>query len=247
MNETLKKQIRNNLILILIGLIIITIFFNEKTWLRYFNILAIFLILKCLIWFISNSEEILFYIFPTKTIREKKSTQIDRIAKNISMPLFFTGLGLLILQMDSIDYLIDEIKFWKIFGFIGLISSILILLILRKMSNTIFQDSGRRYTIIFGFILGITFLTISSASFTNSYTDNKSIETEYFVTKKSKGGKRRKTMWIFINIDNSEKRFKVYKNLWKEIDVGDKVIIEMKKGKLGYKIVEKIKPTANNG
>ena len=72
MNETHKKQIGIHSIIILVGILVIIVFGDETSWLRYFNILAILIILRSLIWFISNSEELLFYIFPTKTIREKK-------------------------------------------------------------------------------------------------------------------------------------------------------------------------------
>ena len=247
MNKLQKGQIRNNSILILIGILIITIFFNEKSWLRYFNILAIILILKGLIWFISNSEELLFHLFPTKTIRDKKPNKVDEFAKKLAMPLFFGGLILLIVQMSSIDYLIEESKFWKIFGFIGLTISAIILIILQKTSKTIFQDSGRRYTIIFGFTIGITFLIISTASLLNSsLSDKKTNEKEYLITKKTNGGKRGESRWIFLKIDNSEKRFQVFHEFWNKIEIGEKLILETKKGYFGFEIVDKIKPTANN-
>ena len=128
MNETHKKQIRNHSIIILIGILIIIVFGNETSWLRYFNILAIFIILRSLIWFISNSEELLFYIFPTKTIREKKPKLKDKIWSYISMVLFFSGLVFLIFQMSNIENIVEYLSIENNIVILGF-SFMLILLI----------------------------------------------------------------------------------------------------------------------
>tara|TARA_R110001606_G_scaffold394244_1_gene564964 strand:+ start:1185 stop:1937 length:753 start_codon:yes stop_codon:yes gene_type:complete len=246
MNETQKKQIRNNSILILIGILIIIVFGNEKSWLRYFNILAILLILRSLIWFIANSEKFLFYLFPTKTIREKKPKFKDKIWSHISMILFFSGLIFLIFQMGNIENIIEEKSFWKNYGFLGFGFSLISIFFLYKFQPSIFSESGRRYSVIFGFILGLTSLTISTSSYLNKKNAEKEIiQTEFTVNRKSTGGKKNRSHWIFIKIKESERRFEIKPNLWNKIKVGDRVLLKIQKGHFEYNFVNEIKPTAN--
>ncbi|WP_028375090.1 hypothetical protein [Leeuwenhoekiella sp. MAR_2009_132] len=246
MNETHKRQIRNHSIIILIGILIIIVFGNETSWLRYFNILAILIILRSLIWFISNSEEILFYIFPTKTIREKKPKLKDKIWSHLSMVLFFSGLVFLIFQMGNIENIIEESSFWKNFGFLGFSFSLIGLFFLYKFQPSVFSESGRRYSVIFGFVFGLTGLTISTTSFLNKKNAEKqTVLTEFTINRKSTGGKKNRSHWIFIKIKESERRFEIKPNLWNKLKVGDRVLLELQKGHFEYDFVRKIKPTAN--
>ncbi len=162
MNAQQKKEIRNHLIQILIGILITIPVFNEKSWLRFIALAGFLLIISNLIWFVKNSEEILFHFFPSKTIREKKPKFKDKIWSSISMTLFFTGI---IFLMRNIENIIEESSFWKFFGLIGFSFSLLALFILHKFRPSVFSESGRRYAVVFGFVLGFTSLTISSFSF----------------------------------------------------------------------------------
>lgn len=246
MNETHKKQIRNNSILILIGILIIIIFGNEISWLRYFNVIAILIILRGLIWFISNSEELLFYIFPTKTIREKKPKLKDKIWSHIAMTLFFSGLVFLIFQMNNIENIIEEKNFWKNFGLLGLSFGLIGLFFLYKIRPSVFNESGRRYSVVFGFILGFTALTISTASYLNKKNSEKRvIQSEYIINRKSTGGKKNNSHWVFIKIRKSERRFEINPKLWNELEIGETVLVKTQKGKFEYEFVIEIKPTAN--
>lgn len=242
MNETHKIQIRNNSILILIGVLIIIIFGNEKSWLRYFNVLAIFIILRGFIWFVSNSEELLFYIFPTKTIREKNAKFKDKIWSHISMVLFFSGLVFLIFQMNNIENIIEEMTFWKNFALLGFSFGLTCLIFLYKFQSSVFNESGRRYSVVFGFILGLTALTISTSSFLNKKNAEKEIiESKFTINRKSTGGKKNRSHWIFIKINESEKRFEIKPKLWNELKNGDEVLLKIQKGSFEYKFVNEIK------
>ncbi len=62
--------------------------------------------------------------------------------------------------------------------------------------------------------------------------------------RKSKGGKRNNTHWIFININESQKRFEIKPDLWNQLRVGDKVLLKLQEGYLDYNFITEIKPTA---
>ena len=246
MNEQQKNEIRNHLILILIGVVIIIPFYNDKSWLRFIALGGFLLIIYNVIWFVKHSEEILFHIFPSKTIREKKPKFKDKIWSHISMILFFSGLIFLIFQMGNIENTIEESSFWKTFGLIGFSFSLLCLLVLYKFQSSIFSESGRRYAVVFGFVLGFTSLTISTFSFLNKkYAETEITESIFIIDRKSTGGKRNNTHWIFININDSIKRFEIKSSLWNKLKVGNKVLLEIQKGRFEYDFVNGIKSTAN--
>jgi len=247
MNAQKKKELRNHAIQIMIGILVIIPLFNEKSWLRFIALGGFLLIIYNIIWFVKNSEEILFNIFPTKSIREKKPKFKDKIWGHISMAIFFIGLIFLIFQMGNLENTIEESSFWKKFGLIGFSFSLLCLFFLYKFQPSIFNESGRRYSVIFGFVLGLTSLTISAFSFLNiKKAETRTTEIVYSIDHKSTGGKKNTSHWIFINVNHSEKRFEIRRELWNELSVGDKVLLRLQNGYLNYEFVNEIKPTANN-
>jgi len=246
MNEKQKKDIRNHLIQILIGVLIIIPFFNEKSWLRFIALGGFLLIMFNIIWFVKNSEEIIYHFFPSKSIREEKPKFKDKIWGHISMILFFSGLIFLIFQMGNIENTIEETSFWKKYGLYGFSFSLFCLLILYKLKPSVFNESGRRYSVVFGFVLGLSFLTISTFSFINKkYAQTEITESEFIIDRKSTGGKKNNTHWIFININNSKKRFEIEQKLWNELNVGNRVLLRLQVGFFDYNFVTEIKPTAN--
>lgn len=244
MNEKQKKEIINHTIQILIGILVIIPLFNEKSWLRFIALGGFLLIISNIIWFIRNSEEILFKIFPVKSIREEKPKLKDKICEYISIVLFSFGILFLFFQMNNIENTVEESDVWKNFGLIGFVIGLLSLFLLNKIRPSIFHESGRRYAVIFGFILGLTFISISTASFINSnYAVSNITESRHVIERKSTGGRKGKSHWIFIKIDNSEKRFEISERLWNQLNVGDAVLLELQKGYLDFTIVKKIKHT----
>ena len=163
------------------------------------------------------------------------------------MVLFFSGLVFLIFQMNNIENIIEESSFWKNFGFLGFSFSLVSLFFLYKFQPSVFSESGRRYSVVFGFVLGLTGLTISTSSFLNKKNAEKKMNQSVLTIKrKSTGGKKNKSHWVFIKIKDSDRRFEIKPELWNKLKVGDKVLIKMQKGHFEYEFVTEIKPTANN-
>jgi len=156
------------------------------------------------------------------------------------------GLDILIFQMRNIENIIEEKSFWKNYGLLGFSFSLISIFFLYKFQPSVFNESGRRYSVVFGFVLGLTSLTISSASYLNKKNaELKIIESEFIIKRKSTGGKKNRTHWVFIKINNSDRRFEIKANLWNKLKVGDKVLVKLQKGHFEYEFVNEIKPTAN--
>ena len=237
----MRKFLQIHLVLILIGIALIYSVFNEKSYLRFIAIVGIFIVLNSFIKLVKNSEEILFIFFPTKTIREEKPKFKDKIWQHFAMILFFCGLIFLIFEIKNLENTFDENIIWKTVGLGGIGIAIIFLIILNKIRPTIFDESGRRYSVIFGFIFGISALCISLTSFVNRKYSNKNIVTEkYLISKKSIGGKRNQIHWLFINYKNNEIRFEISEEKWNELDVGNQVELKTQIGYLNYKYLESI-------
>lgn len=246
MDIQLKKEIRNHSIQIALGILIMIPFINDKSWLRFISLGGFLLAIVNVLWFVIKSELILYNLFPTKTIREEKTKLNDQIWNYISIFLFFSGLVFLIVQMYNIENIIEESDFWKNYSLIGFSISLLSLLVLYKLRASIFDESGRRYSVIFGFVLGMTSLSVSISSFINKkYSQNEITEKTYTIERMSIGGKKKNNYWIFINIDESEKRFQIKPKLWYILKKGDEIRIKLKKGYLDYEFNTEIKPVAN--
>ena len=148
--------------------------------------------------------------------------------------------------MRNIENIIEEKSFWKNYGLLGFSFSLISIFFLYKFQPSVFNESGRRYSVVFGFVLGLTSLTISSASYLNKKNaELKIIESEFIIKRKSTGGKKNRTHWVFIKINNSDRRFEIKANLWNKLKVGDKVLVKLQKGHFEYEFVNEIKPTAN--
>ena len=245
MDEELKKGIRNHTIQILIGILIIFIFFDQKSWLRFIGLGGFLLAMINIIWFVVKSEIILYHLFPSESYREKNSEFKDKIWGHISMVFFFSGLIFLIVEIGNIENIIEESKFWKNYGLLGFAFSIFCLLILYKIQPSIFKESGRRYSVIFGFIIGLTFLTISTFSFINKYYAQTEITESIFIVNRKSNSGNNKEHWVFITLNNSEKKFEIKSEIWNKITVGENVLLKLQIGYLEYKFVNEITPTAN--
>jgi len=158
------------------------------------------------------------------------------------MVLFFSGLGFLIFQMYNIENIIEETNFWKIFALLGFSFGLICVIFLYKFQSYVFNESGRRYSVIFG----LKGLTISTASYLNKKNAESEIsESKFIIERKSTGGTKNKSHWIFIKINESQKRFEIKPKLWNELNSGDEVLLKIQNGSFEYKFVNEIKPTAN--
>jgi len=247
MDSKKKKEILIHFVQILFGVLVIIPLLDETSWLRFLAFGGFLIIVINVIWFVKNSEEILYDIFPSRSIREKKPKFKDKIWGHISSVLFIVGLIVLVFQMGNIENMIEESDFWKKNALIGFCFSLLSLFLLNKFRPSVFYESGRRYTVIFGFLVGLTALIISGFSFLNiNYASAEIVESNYTIRSKSRGGKKLNTHWVFITIEGSDKRFELSPKQWKQIEEGDTVTLKTQTGYLGYDFVTELNKVINN-
>lgn len=238
MNKQFKKDIRNHFLKMVLGVAIIIPLWTESSWLRFFALAGAYLVVINFLWFVRNSEIILFKLFPTQQFREHKPRFVDVVWSYFAMGILFVGLISIVWQMRSLENIIEETEIWQKFGLVGIVVGIMFLLILRFVNPAIYYESGRRYGVIFGMLLGLPLISISAATFTNieyAYEPDESIEV--FVDSKGSSSSRSRSYYLFLEIEGSIKRFEVSHKVWEKILEQSFITVETRKGYLGYTMV----------
>jgi hypothetical protein len=227
------------------GLIPIALVWERKGIERFVGLIGLIICLFQIVAMFSMLQLLLDEFFPPKTYDKTRTNKFNKFIYYFSGFFFFSGIIFEIFQIRKIDNTIGGLNlFWKA-GFIGIIISIILLLIFKKISPTIYDESERRISILASFILGSFIFSPAFASFINHYYSTDKIECKnYNIRSKSIGGKRNKSSWLFLEIaTNKEERFDVTRSLYNQVQAGGQVKLCTKKGKLGYEIVEEFKTT----
>ncbi|MDP2160898.1 MAG: hypothetical protein Q8K02_10475, partial [Flavobacterium sp.] len=116
-------------------------------------------------------------------------------------------------------------------------------IILKLTKPSVYYESSGRYSVHFGLFIGFFLFTPAMTSFINhNYAENKENCKAYEIVRKSTGGKRNKSSWLFLKLaKNSEERFDVSRTFYDKVNEGEQVQLCTRKGNLGYDFVEEFK------
>ena len=171
-----------------------------------------------------------------------KPKAFDNLVYRFATILFFAGMVFELFEIRRIDNTIGGTKLFWICGFVGVLIAGVVTAILKLKSPSVYFESSRRYTVHFGLFIGFFLITPATGSFVNHYfSDNKSDCREYEVIRKSTGGRRDRSSWLFLKINGGEERFDVKRDFWNDATEGGLVTLCTRKGKLGYDVVEEFK------
>lgn len=239
----IRKEFYKRLIYVCLGIFPIIFVWEQKGPERFIG-LAGFVFSMCqLILIIGMSQIIVDDFFPPKTYYEKTTKRIDKFIYYFAMTLFFGGLVFEIFEISVIDNTINGATFFWKSAFIGVAIASLITIILKLTNSSVYDESSRRYSVHFGLFIGFFLFIPAIASYINhTYAENNINCKTYEIVRKSTGGKRNKSSWLFLKLDNkSEERFDVSRVFYDKVSEGGQVQLCTKKGKLGYDFVEKFK------
>ncbi|MFN3755162.1 hypothetical protein [Flavobacterium sp.] len=212
---------------------------EEKPPLSYIALLFFLFGMYQIIIIASLSQQIIDSFFPPVTLIETKTKPFDRILYYFSSAFFFIGLVFLLFELQQLDNTIGGTNlFWKA-GFIGIAVAIVITIILKKTTPSVYFESKRRYTVHFGLFIGCFLWSASAASFINHFYAESEISTKEFVLKrKSTGGKRNASHWLFLQTKpSSEERFEVTESFFETVEERQTILLNIQKGKLGYDVI----------
>jgi len=243
MNSELMKVLKNEYFQIILGIVfgivLVSLFFNNKTLLGIFAVIGIFFIILNIIRLID-------------ALNGKKTSLIKLIKQTVLAPVL-AGLfvGIIAIEFGYLGNTINDSQIFKEFGIYGLCFAVFIV-VLRYS----FQPKEHRKFSFSGLFLSLIIfplLFISCASFINRYKAEKKINPLESIVKKKESeidekDKNDSQYWVFTNVGIYNEKFKVKSELWNNLQKNDTILLFMRNGNLGYEIVDRIekKPTANN-
>lgn len=254
-NKKLNKPLRTNqkseirkgfykrLLYIGICIIPIIIFADNKDEFRLVPLPFFLFGMYQLILIVGQSQLIVDDLFPPKKNFESTTEPFNKFINYFAMTLFFFSLVFLIFEIGIIDNTINGTNLFWYSALIGFAIATLMTIILKLTKPSVYHESSRRYSVHFCLFTGFFLLTPAMTSFINhNYAENTENCRAYKIVRKSTGGKRNKSSWLFLKLDNnSEERFHVSRTFYDKVNEGEEIQICTRKGKLGYDFVEKFK------
>jgi hypothetical protein len=242
-DSNIKKSFYKSLLYIALSIIPLYFFSNERGFLRYVCAGFFIFILVELIKIIQLSPNIINAFFPTKVRFEKEVKPFDNFIYKASPYFFFASMVLILCEIRIIDNTIHGTELLFTYGFYGFLAGLIFIYILKLISPTIYFESNRRYAIIFISVLGFSLISAASASFINHTFSEEPIKSnDYLIMRKSLGGRKNNNPLLFLAIEkNSEERIEISKNLYNEVNEGEKATLFTQKGLLGYQVVIDVK------
>ena len=239
MNKIHKNEYFQIAVGIVFGIILLSLFINNKTFLGVFGIVGFFFIL--------------FNIIRLIDVLNGKKSDLKKLIKATVIAPMILGLfiGIVANELKHLGNTINSSEIFKEFGIYGLIFAIFIVLLRYR-----FKPKKSRSFSFSNLILSLIvfpLLFISCATFINRYQAEKEInpvvaivnakESEIDIKDKSSS-----QYWILTNVGTHNEKFNVKSELWNTLQKNDTILLIIKNGNLGYKIVERIekKPTSNN-
>ncbi len=156
--------------------------------------------------------------------------------------IFFAGLIFGIFEIDRIDNTINGTGFFWTYASIGILIAVVVTVVLKVKSPSVYFESGRRYTVHFGLFVGFFLIVPAAASLVNHYFADRKVDCKrYKVVRKTTGGRENRSSWIFLRVDGHEERFVVSRSYWNGVNEGGLVILCTQNGQLGYEFVRAFK------
>ena len=192
---------------------------------------------------IGMSQFIVDDFSPPKTVYETKTTPFDKFMYYFSAVFFCIAAVFLVFEIRRIDNTLNGMKLFWVAGFSGIGVATILTILLKWKTPSVYHESKRRYAIHFGLFVGFFLLLPAIASFTNHYFAKETVTCKnYPVDRKSMGGKRNQSSWLFLKLENGdEERFDVSRNFYDKVSEGGQVKLCTKKGKLGFDFVTNFK------
>lgn len=246
-HSDIRKDFYKRLLYLGAGLIPIIIFLNAKGAGRYIAGAGFLFAMYQLIIIIGLSQLIVDDFFPPGSPYETIASPFNKFMYYFSTGFFFTGLVFLVFEIRKIDNMLNGIKLFWISGLLGIIAAVVVTSILKLRAPSVYYESKRRYTVHFGLFAGCFLLFPAAASFINrNFADGNTICKNYLIQRKSTGGKRNQSSWLFLKLENgSEERFDVSRDFYNQVKEGGEATLCTKKGKLGFEFVTNFKTAEN--
>jgi hypothetical protein len=191
-----------------------------------------------------NSDSLLQRILPVKNVQNDVLNK-ESVYK-ASTAILLLGLILLMVEILRFERVLRPGDFWKTYYALGILISLVLVYLLPHLSANLYSTYKRRYSIFWGILIGMPFIIVSMSSMVNrNFSSTKLYSKEFRVTdqkikKKRKSNKLKYEITISLE-ENKSKDLMVKQSLYETVKIGDKLVLTLKDGCLGFELIEEIK------
>ena len=223
---------------------------NDSLFGRLLALIGLGLVIKGLIALFKKSDALLTRWLPKGD--SGKALISHKFIYYLATVTFPLGLVAILIEMLRFERMLRPGDFWTTFFAIGALISLILIILAAYVSRGVYDDSKRRFSIFWGFFIGLPLIIIALASFTNRVLrDVETIETQQFqiiekrhtgeYSKKKKKEKKEKFQIIFKTSEDSQKRLEVKEDFYNELTEGGVINVEMTNGWLGFELIEEVR------
>ncbi|MHC0442607.1 hypothetical protein [Flavobacterium sp. 3-210] len=243
----IRKEFYKKLLHIALCVIPIALFANNKGTFRLIPLSFFLYGMYQLIQIVATSQLIIDDFFPPKVSDEKKAKSFDKSVYYFSTTLFFIGLISLLFEIRNFENTINGAKLFWLGGLTGIVVAIILTIILKLTTPSVYYESKRRYTVHLGLFIGFFLTSTALTSFVNHYFSYPTaFYKNYKIESKSISGGRSTEYFFFLRMENGyEERFSVGKTKYNNFEEGEEIKLGLLKGKLGFDYVTAFKKQSN--
>ena len=229
------------LIWVVLGAFLFLLLQKEKGVLLYIGLAGLVFAGWHLLQLFAEAQFIYDDFFPPQIIKEEKPLRINRLLYNAAFVFFFAGGILFIIERNSIENTVRgmSLVWWSLGA--GIVLFLLLIILYKKISNTVFFEAKRRFGIYSGLLLGCIMLAPATAGLLNRQLAQPGITCREYIVVEKTIPHRDRSAYIYCRINNRKERFKVSKKFVQKIEEDRPVQFCMVKGFFGYEYVQEVK------
>lgn len=233
---------RVSIIAICALVIMVVIAFEIQAPVSSVAIAGVFVALYQFLLLFIRAPEILDEFWPISKRNQGRTTTANKWTEQIILWSFFLSLLFEIYEGRTIENTIRGFHLFWFSALSGLTLAVIISILLKTFSPTLYFDSKRRVTVNFGLFVGCFLFMPALASFVNEKHFEGENCKSYNVIRKSIASSKLKEHWVFLDINGIEERFSVSTVIYNNVNVNDSLKLCTQKGILGYEVVKEFKP-----
>jgi hypothetical protein len=235
----IRKVALKRLIYICLGILLMVAFPDTKGASLYIGIFGVLVVLYQVIRILTVSQLLFDDLFPITKGKAEGDLFSNKVVYMLAMAIFFLGPIFYVTQDTPIENTIKGGQlFWRS-AFLGLLGSVGLVLLLKRIFPTLLNETNRRFSVLWGFMIGFFLFVPAAVSVVNRRFAPAGVDTEGFlIVEKFTIGRNNSSYHVKLDIRGEVERFKISKKTYDGVSIGDSLRLTMNHGFLGYDFVE---------
>jgi hypothetical protein len=233
-----RKDALRRIVYICLGVLLMVLFPNTKGIGLYIGIFGLLVILYQVIRILLIGQLLLDDFIPPSKDKDDDALP-NKVIYNTSMIVFICGLIGIIAEITPLENTIKGGQFFWFSAFTGLIIGGGLVFVLKGKFPTLLNERDRRFSVIFGFALGLFLLlpaiaNIINIAFSAPNTDCMALP----IAGKFREGTNNSSYHVRLKIHGNDEKFEITRETYDLISVGDTLNLCVKHGLIGYDFID---------